>query len=323
MVQSADGNTGGAIRDIASMVQMSNHMKTDPPLISVLVAISLDRHASRAIEHVLATSKPITKPFGPTNPSGHPDPWSQVEGPLADPFRCSDAISRSLQMEEAFGLSIFCDLAGGLNGSSDLLFVLSESQTDMLNCRPAAALWRVFFITEDVQAYRRKMDKVQALSLMPYHEGAQDRQELSDDDFKDAGVMTAMLVPALVNCLEAGARGDAIRGLAQLGIAMEKYKSVEGEYPANLDLLLPEYLQIIPRDPFDGKRLKMVEADGDVVLYSIGPDGVDDGGKEYNWDDKKGDITFCLGDAYATRRLKAVEEPEEIAEENVEEGESR
>jgi hypothetical protein len=46
----------------------------------------------------------------------------------------------------------------------------------------------------------------------------------------------------------------------------------------------------------------MLGADGGLVLYSVGPDGKDDGGKEFDKDTKLGDITFCLGDAYKARR---------------------
>jgi len=65
--------------------------------------------------------------------------------------------------------------------------------------------------------------------------------------------------------------------------------------------LVPQYLDSIPQDPFasedsDGSFKYALEKDGQTLrLYSIGPNGVDDGGRlnETNyWDDETGDINF-------------------------------
>ena len=41
---------------------------------------------------------------------------------------------------------------------------------------------------------------------------------------------------------------------------------------------LGEFLGTPPIDPFDGQPLRMIQRDGELVLYSIGKDGRDDGG---------------------------------------------
>jgi hypothetical protein len=42
---------------------------------------------------------------------------------------------------------------------------------------------------------------------------------------------------------------------------------------------VPEFLPAVPRDPVDAKTLRyQPNADGTFLLYSIGKDGVDDGG---------------------------------------------
>jgi hypothetical protein len=90
--------------------------------------------------------------------------------------------------------------------------------------------------------------------------------------------------------------------LADLGVAMTSHKLNHGSYPATLDALKAGPFLRLTFDPFDGQPLRMVAADGGLVLYSVGPDGKDDGGKEDDASTKLGDITFCLGAAYKARR---------------------
>ena len=50
--------------------------------------------------------------------------------------------------------------------------------------------------------------------------------------------------------------------------------------PKSLEELTPGYLTEVPPDPFDGEPLRYARTDEGYVLYSIGEDGEDDGGKE-------------------------------------------
>jgi len=42
--------------------------------------------------------------------------------------------------------------------------------------------------------------------------------------------------------------------------------------------LVPKYLPRIPLDPFTDEPLKLTIVDGAVLVYSVGPDGKDNGG---------------------------------------------
>ena len=68
--------------------------------------------------------------------------------------------------------------------------------------------------------------------------------------------------------------------LAQLAAALELYYLDNSEYPQQLEQLTPRLMRSLPVDPFSGKafRYKVL---GESILYrlwSIGPDGQDDGG---------------------------------------------
>lgn len=67
--------------------------------------------------------------------------------------------------------------------------------------------------------------------------------------------------------------------LAGLACALERFKNSRGTYPERLEDLMPDFLQKLPHEPFNGKpfRYRRTE-DGSYRLYSIGMDLKDDGG---------------------------------------------
>ena len=75
------------------------------------------------------------------------------------------------------------------------------------------------------------------------------------------------------------AEAEARRRLIVTAIALERYRGRHGAYPATLRALVPELLPKEPRDFMDGEPLRYrVTGDAHFVLYSVGLDGVDNGG---------------------------------------------
>jgi hypothetical protein len=72
------------------------------------------------------------------------------------------------------------------------------------------------------------------------------------------------------------------RGLL-VAIALEEYRIEHGGYPSALGELVPRYFPTMPVDPWSGRELRYCRhsetlyASG-YLLYSVGMDGVDDGG---------------------------------------------
>jgi len=86
-----------------------------------------------------------------------------------------------------------------------------------------------------------------------------------------------------------------------LEFALRAYQLQHGNYPQKLSELVPGYLQKIPNDPFaTNSPLKYKRDKTMYILYSIGPDGKDDGGKDIKGDrifvGKKGDILAASSD---------------------------
>ncbi|MEM8783743.1 MAG: hypothetical protein AAGE65_12930 [Planctomycetota bacterium] len=72
---------------------------------------------------------------------------------------------------------------------------------------------------------------------------------------------------------------DIRRDAVLVGIALELYRRAEGQWPESLDALVPSYLPAIPDDPFADAPMRYLVHDGRPRVYSVGPDGDDDGGR--------------------------------------------
>jgi len=82
--------------------------------------------------------------------------------------------------------------------------------------------------------------------------------------------------------------------LFRVELALRCYQAVHGGPPRDLQELVPKYLRNVPPDPFGfNDRSLVYEPHGtNWLLYSIGVDRVDDGGKAVGRGQSKGDLFF-------------------------------
>lgn len=73
---------------------------------------------------------------------------------------------------------------------------------------------------------------------------------------------------------------DAQWRITELRLAVRAYRDERGVPPPSLQALVPAYLPAVPQDPFAPKPLVYRQTPARVLIYSRGPDGKDDGGKD-------------------------------------------
>lgn len=66
--------------------------------------------------------------------------------------------------------------------------------------------------------------------------------------------------------------------LARICFALAAWRTANGVYPRQLGALVPEFLDRLPTDPFSGGAFVYQQGLDDFKLYSLGPNGRDDGG---------------------------------------------
>src|SRR5262249_4671995 len=92
-------------------------------------------------------------------------------------------------------------------------------------------------------------------------------------------VLVRMVYPVFNKIVAASQRSQAQLRCALTALAVERFRLREGRWPENLSALAPGYLQAVPLDPYDGQPLRYRQLSTGVVIYSVGPDLTDDGGK--------------------------------------------
>ena len=109
------------------------------------------------------------------------------------------------------------------------------------------------------------------------------RSEQLDVEYKSnsfsatADLMGAHWTKAMRAAIETRAKLEA----ARTALALERYRVAHGgALPDSLSVLAPIYLQIAPHDPLDNQPLRFKKRPRGYIVYSIGSDGVDNGGAE-------------------------------------------
>ncbi len=111
-------------------------------------------------------------------------------------------------------------------------------------------------------------------------------------------LVTQVLVPRFEAPPEpSNPAGELVASFAEVGFALETWRAREGTYPARIEQLVPGELAAIPADPFHPEyaplRYEAGESElGTVVLYSVGPDGHDDGGHVQDLVSGRGDLVY-------------------------------
>jgi len=273
--KAADGNARGALEDINCVLAMAAHARSEPFIVCVLSAAGLDGMAVKALEDTLASTRPKAEDLAILT--------------IEESAPYQQSMARAFRMEEAFVLGFFS------TATEDSEALRAVKAPPALVMEPLASIWRVFLLPDDIASYRRVMHHYAVWASRPYSEARSDWEKWEQEfRSKEAGLFTRMLVPALFGAAKATAEADARHQLACTALAVEKYRAKTGQPPDHLNKLVPDYLDAIPKDPFDGKPLRMAVSQGTVLLYSIGPGLKDEGGAPWDSQNHTGNITFRL-----------------------------
>jgi hypothetical protein len=105
---------------------------------------------------------------------------------------------------------------------------------------------------------------------------------------KTGDALICLMMPAFTKMQQAADRAEQTQRNQLLAFALAVYRLDQGRYPAKLDALAPKYLAQVPDDLFSGKALIYRPTENGYLLYSVGVNGIDEGGRWYD-DDPPGD----------------------------------
>jgi hypothetical protein len=101
-------------------------------------------------------------------------------------------------------------------------------------------------------------------------------------------ILVSLLLPAVRKVQSAHDRSEQIQRNLRVAFALAAYHKDNDRYPVKLDDLAPKYVAAVPGDIFSGKALIYKPEEKGYLVYSVGVNGKDEGGRWYD-DDPPGD----------------------------------
>ncbi|MHC4434882.1 MAG: hypothetical protein ACYTBS_23835 [Planctomycetota bacterium] len=260
ILHAENGDRESAMRSVMSGFGIARSLAREPLTISQLVRAACQATAILTIEQVINRTE-------------------LTDGQLAQLVECVRASERVSDMSCAFvgercmGISFFRapeSVGFSSNGSAVLV-------------KPLLAIYKALGLADaDAAIYLDLMDGHLKAAQLPLHErlDAVNAVEAKFQATSKAHILLRQIMPALARVTTIETRAIAHLRAAQVGLAIQRYRLAADELPATLADLAPTYLETVPKDPFDGNELRYRKLEPGFVVYSIGEDLSDDGGKE-------------------------------------------
>jgi hypothetical protein len=285
-----DGDIDGACRTELALLNTGRAIGEEKTLLILIIRTALETMATNELERLLAQGEPGEESLAAIQhllereDEGTPAVTvAALRGERALEHRMLEAVERG---EES--------LSGGPPDTGERVSVVLNGR--MIRHSHALVLR---FMTDAAEAARTPGPEMTArLNEINAAISEMDRR-------RDSRAMLAVLETAAVNkALQSVPRKLASLRTATAAVAAERYRRAEGKWPESLEALSPAYLRAVPTDPYNGRPLRYRRLADGVVIYSVGPDGADNGG---HFDRKEplaegNDVGFRLWDVKSRRQ---------------------
>jgi hypothetical protein len=267
----AEGRHADALADIVRIQRLGRHAAAEPILVSYLVGNALDHLALAELADLLPR-------------------LGANDALLLDSPDVRDLVGRPLDLlpalygEEAFGLASFAGFADRRATLSDI--ARADQGDGMPKSFDVGPGFRVFLLPGDLDGYRRMMHAFQQLAAdreaSTNYVETRRRAEALEKSLTDhpPGVLSSLVAPAVTSVFQARALSEARHRAAAVLVAATKQRLATGILPLEPAAFAGPVPFAIPADPLaeGSKPLLMKRSDDGLAVYSIGPDGHDDGG---------------------------------------------
>jgi ABC-type transport system involved in multi-copper enzyme maturation permease subunit len=255
LLRSQENDTDGAVDSCRAIINTGRSVGDEPALISTLVRIAINGVAHGTLERSLAQGQPGEEAMCALQRLLEVE---EKEPLLLIGMRGERAWFDGILEKLQNGQTMVKNLGGLFGGGPEVLVVagsLKGQRAGMLE-----------IMSENVEASKLPLEK-----QMP--EFTRIEQSLHNQP-----ILIRMIVPAMIRIVQASHRNKALLRTDIAALAVERFRRDKGRWPESMAELVPTYLKQVDTDPFDGKPLRYRRNKEGVVIYSVGPDGFDDGG---------------------------------------------
>ena len=269
LLHASEGNTRQAANDFAAAARVANSVAGEPLLISQLVRPGCWSVILKGLESTLSLFQ-----FSEEDLELIQSSLAQAEIP--------DGIARGLAGERTMGLAIFIDpriqnsfFTGGTGAAPPG----SQRSLSSLGSRFGISVLKVSgLFRQDRDFFLDTTSNMIAVAQMPFPDRLKAGQ-VSTVPPSRLLLFSRMLLPALSRAVTRDADFCARVRTAQTALAVERYRQTHDDrLPERLEALMPQYLPQVPADPYNGQPMRLKRLARGFLIYSVGVNGVDDGG---------------------------------------------
>ncbi len=265
------GKWTDAISDCLDCFALSNKLQTRGPIIGTYVSIAI-RSIGRPIFWLAVNHLNSNQCIAEVR---------RVEQLEAE----ETPLSEQLMLEEAAGEAMVKEMCE----SPDAIATSSSSKSTWQQRLELNFLFTFRPKRASYELYRKHMKQASEMTNQPYAVAQKFVKIPHPPD------LILLVEPDLSKALFWEARDQAFDRLLLTSMALRAYElDHAGKYPDSLGELVPNYLNAVPLDPFAngiGVPLVYRQKGSGYLLYSVGPDGVDDGGRPLESKDSYGRLT--------------------------------
>jgi hypothetical protein len=262
ILDAENGKPEQAADSITSAFGLARSLSKEPILVSQLVRIACQWLAVSTLERAVNRTE-----FSDEQLADFSRTLVNAEDPCA--------MTRAFVGERCIGVSFFesppAQISQLVNGGSSQWSVLGITLYKFAGLADTDAITYLDLME----------DYIETIQLPPHQrQSAVNAIDAKIGKIPKIHILLRAFMPALSRLTIIDIREIAQLRTAQTGLAIERYRLASSRLPDTLSDLLPTYLEAMPKDPFDGKELRYKKLETGFVVYSIGEDGNDDGGKE-------------------------------------------
>jgi len=264
-LRSQRGDHDGAAESCQAILNTGRSLKDQPFLISQLVRIAIQHIGVSALERTLGQ--------GEVSDANLAKLQELLAKEAAD-----DAFHHAMRGERAGGHQVYQLLREGKVTISEIFGGTRMKGTPP---GPGERLLDVFpgIVLGAYPDYLRSMNEQVRASKLKDVERSEAMKKIDDKLRKNRTLLSSMIMPATGKVGDATQRSQALLRCSMAGLAVERYRLKNKHWPATLgDVVKAGLLKEIPPDPYAGQPLRFAKTPTGVVVYSVGPDKIDNAG---------------------------------------------
>jgi hypothetical protein len=274
-----EGRPAAAANRYLDVMASAAHVASGWTLLESLVGVALGERSSQAMLDLVA------------DPSVDVIDYDELAEAMEAADRPRRALSEAMQGERAMFMDGMQQM-WQLDPRTGTYTIDRDKVVEVFDASTAAELLAAEDVGYEatVAAGNAAYDAMTRAAELPYLEAKPALEELNRrlQEDPDVNPFVREIVPGIMGVHFADTRGKACRRATQLVVRLKAYRQKHGEYPATLDVFEGA---AFATDPFTGQPFVYHPHADDFVLYSVGGNGVDDGGV-HDRDGRTNDLRF-------------------------------